>query len=59
MSILVLLIPVSVTLGLLGLGAFVWTMKSRQYDDPEGDRNRVLDSRWDDRPRPETDKTDP
>jgi len=52
MSVLVMLIPVSVLLGLLGLGAFVWMLKARQYDDPEGGRNRILDTRWDDKPRP-------
>ncbi|WP_146588353.1 cbb3-type cytochrome oxidase assembly protein CcoS [Puniceibacterium confluentis] len=51
MNVLVYLIPVSVTLGLLGLGGFVWTLRSRQYEDPEGSRARVLDDRWDDAPR--------
>ena len=51
MNILVVLIPVSVTLGLLGLVAFLWTMKAAQYDDTEGDRHRILDPRWDDTPR--------
>ncbi len=51
MNVLSFLIPVSVTLGLLGLAGFVWTLRSRQYDDPEGDRERVLDDRWDDEPR--------
>ncbi|SNR32570.1 cbb3-type cytochrome oxidase assembly protein CcoS [Puniceibacterium sediminis] len=51
MNVLVFLIPVSVTLGLLGLGCFVWTLRHRQYEDPEGDRQRVLDDRWDDAPR--------
>ena len=51
MNVLVLLIPVSVGLGLLGLAAFLWTLRSSQYDDPEGDRHRIIDSRWDDRPR--------
>ena len=50
MNVLVILIPVSVGLGLLGLFAFVWTMRSSQYDDTEGDRHRVLDKRWDDKP---------
>ena len=52
MNVLVFLIPVSVTLGLLGLGGFVWTLRSRQYEDPEGDRERILDDRWDDTPKP-------
>lgn len=50
MNVLVVLIPVSVGLGLLGLVAFVWSMRASQYDDAEGDRHRILDTRWDDAP---------
>lgn len=42
MSILLLLIPVALALGLLGLGAFVWSLKSGQYDDLEGASRRIL-----------------
>jgi cbb3-type cytochrome oxidase maturation protein len=42
MTILGLLIPVSVGLGLLGLFAFLWTLRNHQYDDLEGDANRIL-----------------
>ncbi|MEM7709553.1 MAG: cbb3-type cytochrome oxidase assembly protein CcoS [Pseudomonadota bacterium] len=42
MNVLVLLIPVSLALGGLGLAAFLWTLRHRQYDDPEGDAARVL-----------------
>jgi cbb3-type cytochrome oxidase maturation protein len=52
MEILTVLIPVSLFLGGLGLFAFFWSMKNRQYDDPEGDANRILTSQWDDRPKP-------
>ena len=51
MEVLSLLIPVSLGLGGIGLLAFVWAMKTRQFDDPEGDANRILDDRWDDQPR--------
>jgi cbb3-type cytochrome oxidase maturation protein len=51
MEVLSLLIPVSLGLGGIGLLAFVWAMKTRQFDDPEGDANRILDDRWDDAPR--------
>lgn len=51
MDVLVYLIPVSLGLGLLGLGAFVWTLKSRQYDDPEGDSRRILSADYDDKPK--------
>lgn len=42
MTILAVLIPVSLGLGLLGLVAFLWTLRSGQYDDLEGDANRIL-----------------
>ncbi|MCX7645386.1 MAG: cbb3-type cytochrome oxidase assembly protein CcoS [Rhodobacteraceae bacterium] len=51
MEVLSLLIPVSLGLGGLGLLAFVWAMRTHQFDDPEGDARRILDDRWDDRPR--------
>jgi cbb3-type cytochrome oxidase maturation protein len=46
------LIPVSLFLGGLGLLAFVWTMRSKQYEDPEGDSRRILSDEWDDKPKP-------
>jgi cbb3-type cytochrome oxidase maturation protein len=52
MEVLVFLIPVSLGLGLLGLLAFVWSLKTRQYDDPDGDSQRVLRTDFDDRPKP-------
>lgn len=42
MTVLGLLIPVSLALGLLGLVAFLWTLKSNQYEDLEGDQARAL-----------------
>lgn len=52
MEILVYLIPISLFLGGLGLGAFFWAVKTRQFDDPEGDSHRVLSTDWDDHPKP-------
>lgn len=52
MEILGILIPVSLFLGFVGLFAFIWSMKNRQYDDPEGDASRILTKDWDDKPRP-------
>ena len=52
MEILLYLIPVSLFLGAGGLAAFLWALKHRQYDDPEGDANRILSKDWDDRPKP-------
>lgn len=52
MGILLYLIPVSLALGALGLAAFLWSLRHRQYDDPEGDARRILNREWDDRPKP-------
>ncbi len=50
MEVLVFLIPISLFLGGLGLAAFFWTLKSKQYDDPEGDARRILMDDYDDAP---------
>jgi cbb3-type cytochrome oxidase maturation protein len=52
MEMLAYLIPISLGLGAIGLAAFIWALKSRQYDDPEGDAQRILRKDWDDHPRP-------
>ena len=45
MNVLVILVPAALSLGLLGLMAFLWSVTSGQYEDLEGAANRVL---WDD-----------
>lgn len=52
MEVLLFLIPVSLFLGGLGLVAFLWTLRNRQYEDPKGDAHRILSDEWDDRPKP-------
>lgn len=42
MTILLFLIPVAIFLGLLGLAAFVWSLRSGQYDDLDGAAERIL-----------------
>ena len=42
MSVLMYLIPISVFLGGLGLAAFFWAVRSKQFDDPEGNAARIL-----------------
>jgi len=49
-NVLIYLIPASLFLGGLGLVAFIWTLRSHQYDDPEGDAQRFLSGEWDDAP---------
>jgi len=36
MEVLIYLVPLALGLGLLGLGAFLWSLRSGQYDDLEG-----------------------
>jgi cbb3-type cytochrome oxidase maturation protein len=43
MSGLLLLIPIAVCLGLLALAAFLWALRSGQYDDLEGAGQRILE----------------
>ena len=50
MEVLSILIPISLCLGDVGLFAFFWTMKSKQYEDPDGDAARILRTDYDDHP---------
>jgi cbb3-type cytochrome oxidase maturation protein len=42
MNLLIFLIPVALGLGALGLGAFIWSLNSGQYDDLDGAAERIL-----------------
>ncbi|BBK32699.1 cbb3-type cytochrome oxidase maturation protein [Stella humosa] len=42
MDSLIFLIPVALILGALGLTAFLWSLRSGQFDDPEGAARRIL-----------------
>ncbi len=42
MNVLLVLIPVSLILGGVGLLAFLWTIRADQYDDAEGNAARIL-----------------
>ncbi|MBI5165330.1 MAG: cbb3-type cytochrome oxidase assembly protein CcoS [Magnetospirillum sp.] len=42
MNNLLMLIPVALVLGLLGLGAFLWALRSGQFDDLDGAAHRIL-----------------
>ena len=42
MNIIVILFPLALALGLAGLGAFFWCMRSGQYADLDGAAWRVL-----------------
>lgn len=42
MTILLILLPLALLLGLIGLAAFFWTLKTKQYDDLDGAAQRIL-----------------
>jgi len=42
MTVLLFLIPIALILGGLGLAAFLWALKSGQYDDLDGAAQRIL-----------------
>ncbi|TAK47681.1 MAG: cbb3-type cytochrome oxidase assembly protein CcoS [Xanthobacteraceae bacterium] len=42
MDVLIFLVPLAIGLGLVGLFAFVWALRSGQYDDVEGAALRML-----------------
>lgn len=50
MTSLFVLIPVALGLGLLGLGAFFWSLSANQYEDLDGAATRMLED--DDKPKP-------
>lgn len=42
MSYLVFLIPIAIVMGAVGLGAFMWSLRSGQSEDLEGAAERIL-----------------
>ena len=53
MTVLLVLIPAALGLGLLGLGAFFWALRSGQFEDLDGAAHRILfDDDDADQPRP-------
>lgn len=42
MEVLIYLVPLALALGLLGLGGFLWSLKSGQYDDLDGAAWRAI-----------------
>ena len=43
MNVLIYLLPIALSLGLMGLIAFLWSLRSGQYEDLEGAALRILD----------------
>jgi cbb3-type cytochrome oxidase maturation protein len=54
MESLIYLIPIALFLGLLGLAAFLWAMRSGQFDDLDGAAERILFDDDEDASRPES-----
>ena len=52
MQVIIWLIPISLFLGAVGLVGFVWSVRSNQYDDPQGNSQRILSDQWDSHPKP-------
>ncbi|EKF41255.1 FixS2 nitrogen fixation protein [Nitratireductor indicus C115] len=50
MTNLFILIPVALFLGAIGLLAFLWSLKSGQYDDLDGAAERILMDEADEKP---------
>lgn len=42
MNVLIYLMPLALALGLFGLGAFLWSLRTRQFEDLEGAALRAL-----------------
>jgi len=53
---LLLLIPIALGMGLIGLIAFLWAARSGQFDDPDGAATRILVD--EDRPLPPAENRD-
>jgi cbb3-type cytochrome oxidase maturation protein len=51
MDVLIFLVPLALLMGLLGLLAFLWSLRTGQYEDLDGAASRIL---FDDEPRKET-----
>ena len=56
MTSIIYLIPIALLLGLGALAVFVWTVRTGQYDDLEGDSGRFLSDEEDVPLTPETAK---
>jgi len=41
-DVLIYLVPIALALGLTGLAAFLWSLRSGQYDDMDGAAVRAL-----------------
>jgi cbb3-type cytochrome oxidase maturation protein len=47
MSAMAVLIPIGIVMGVAGLVAFLWSLRTGQYEDLDGAAERILDERDD------------
>ena len=52
MTAMLYLIPIALGMGLLGLLAFLWTVRNNQYEDMQGNATRILMKDYDEYPMP-------
>lgn len=52
MNGVLILLPIALLLGLAGLAAFFWALRSGQFDDPVGAASRILIDEDDERTIP-------
>ncbi len=50
MNVLIILIPIALCMGGLGLAAFLWSLKNNQFEDLDGAAHRILIPEEDDHP---------
>lgn len=53
MTSLLWLVPIALGMGFVALCTFLWSMRSRQYDDLDGAAERILLCQKEDRPIPD------
>jgi cbb3-type cytochrome oxidase maturation protein len=58
MEVMVILVPLALALGLLGLGGFLWSLKSGQYEDLDGAAWRAIADDDEPPPAPQHDLAD-
>ena len=47
MSAMAILIPIGIAMGVAGLAAFLWSLRTGQYEDLDGAAERILDEQDD------------
>lgn len=59
MTSLIWLVPIAIAMGATALAAFLWSIRSGQYEDLDGAAERVLLDRDEDRPVRHGGKSEP